>query len=161
MTTILQTRSEVERAQAESVSHHLSVPVLRHDTLKPGYSCIASIRAYFSSLRVPVADDELVIVGDRIFTDVILANRMRSRSDKPARAGTGGPLAIWTEGVWQKESMVMRWVEKRFVDAVRKWAMNGENPSVDTTMFVRELPSQELRKDGGALAKLLDMMKRR
>jgi phosphatidylglycerophosphatase GEP4 len=149
------------------VSYHLSVPVLRHDTLKPGYSCIASIRGYFSSLRVPVADDELVIVGDRIFTDVILANRMRSRStssissDAPARVRIGGPLAIWTDGVWKKESMLMRWVEKRLVDAVQKWTMNGENPSVDNTKFVREPTSLEPRKDGSAFTKLLGMMKRR
>ncbi|OJA08515.1 hypothetical protein AZE42_02469 [Rhizopogon vesiculosus] len=157
----------VPELEAESVSHHLSVPVLRHNTLKPGYSCIASIRAYFSSLRVPVPDEELVIVGDRIFTDIIMANRMHSRSassfssEAPARDRLGGPLAIWTNGVWQKESMVMRWVEKRLVDAVQKWTMNGENPSVDTTMFVRDLPSPESRKEGNALAKLLDIMKRR
>ncbi|OAX40213.1 HAD phosphatase [Rhizopogon vinicolor AM-OR11-026] len=161
------TRFDAGGIQAESVSHHLSVPVLRHDTLKPGYSCIASIRAYFSSLRVPVPDDELVIVGDRIFTDIIMANRMRSRSawsfsnDAPARDRIGGPLAIWTNGVWRKESMVMRWVEKRLVDAVQKWTMNGENPSVDTTMFVRDLPSLQSRKEGNALAKLLDIMKQR
>lgn len=143
------------------MSHHLSVPVLRHDTLKPGYSCISSIRAYFSSLRVPVADDELVIVGDRIFTDVIMANRMRSRSDAPVPARTGGPLAIWTVGVWQKESMVMRWVERRLVDAIQKWIMNGENTPVDTTTFVKELPPPEPRKDGSAFAKLLDVIKRR
>lgn len=149
------------------MSYHLSVPVLRHDTLKPGYSCITSIRAYFSSLRVPVSDDELIVVGDRIFTDVILANRMRSRSalsfpsDVPTRSSIGGPLAIWTSGVWQKESMVMRWLEKRLVEAVQKWAMNGKNSSVDTTMFVRDLPSPEPRKEGSALTKLLDIIKRR
>ncbi|KAF5355060.1 hypothetical protein D9756_005514 [Leucocoprinus leucothites] len=63
--------------QSESVSHHLQVPVLNHKTFKPGYPCINSIRAYFSSLRRPILDDELIIVGDRIFTDVVMANRMR------------------------------------------------------------------------------------
>ncbi|KAG0708628.1 HAD phosphatase [Suillus ampliporus] len=162
------TKFDAGGIQAESVSYHLSVPVLRHDTLKPGYSCIASVRAYFSSLPVPLADDELVVVGDRIFTDVIMANRMRSRSasssfssDAPARARIGGPLAILTDGVWQKESMLMRWAERRLVDAVRKWTKNEENSSVDTNMFVRELPSPEPRKNGSALTKLLDMMKRR
>ncbi|KAG1737911.1 HAD phosphatase [Suillus paluster] len=162
------TKFDAGGIQAESVSYCLSVPVLRHNTLKPGYSCIASIRAYFLSLPVPVRDDELVVVGDRIFTDVIMANRMRSRaaslpfsSDAPARARIGGPLAILTDGVWQKESMTMRWVERRVVDTVRKWARNEENLSVDTNVFVRELPSPEPRKNGSALTKLLDMMKRR
>jgi phosphatidylglycerophosphatase GEP4 len=92
---------------------------------------------------------------------------MRSRStssissDAPARVRIGGPLAIWTDGVWKKESMLMRWVEKRLVDAVQKWTMNGENPSVDNTKFVREPTSLEPRKDGSAFTKLLGMMKRR
>ncbi|KAG1903354.1 mitochondrial PGP phosphatase-domain-containing protein [Suillus fuscotomentosus] len=158
------TKFDAGGIQAESVSFHLSVPVLRHDTLKPGYSCIASIRTYFSSLRVPIPDDELVVVGDRIFTDVIMANRMRSgfassASDASARARIGGPLAIWTNGVWQKESMVMRWAEKRLVDLARKWARHGETSSVGTNIFVRELPPPEPRKTGSAFTKMLNMMK--
>ncbi|KAG2104055.1 HAD phosphatase [Suillus discolor] len=158
------TKFDAGGIQAESVSFHLSVPVLRHNTLKPGYSCIASIRTYFSSLRIPIPDDELVVVGDRIFTDVIMANRMRfgfasSASDASARVRIGGPLAIWTDGVWQKESMVMRWAEKRLVDLVRKWARHGETSSVGTNIFVRELPLPEPRKTGSALTKILNVMK--
>lgn len=158
------TKFDAGGIQAESVSHHLSVPVLRHDTLKPGYSCIASTRAYFSSLRVPIPDDELIVVGDRIFTDVVIANRMRSgftssSSYAPGRVGIGGPLAIWTNGVWQKESMMMRWTERRLLDIVRKWTRHGEASSVGTDIFVRELPSTQPRKTGSALTKLLDMMR--
>lgn len=58
------------------MSHHLSAPVLRHPAFKPSYSCISSIRAYFASLPRPVRDDELIVVGDRLFTDTVLANRM-------------------------------------------------------------------------------------
>ncbi|KAG2358103.1 mitochondrial PGP phosphatase-domain-containing protein [Suillus spraguei] len=156
------TKYDAGGIQAESVSYHLSVPVLRHDTLKPGYSCITSIRSYFSSLSVPILDDELVIVGDRIFTDVIMANRMRSgfastSNDAPARARIGGPLAIWTDGVWQKESMTMRWAERRLLDLVRKWAGHGEMSSVGTDIFVRELSPPEPRKTGSALTKFLGM----
>lgn len=158
------TKYDAGGIQAESVSYHLSVPVLRHDTLKPGYSCIASIRSYFSSLSVPISDDELVIVGDRIFTDVIMANRMRygfvsSSNGTPACARIGGPLAIWTNGVWQKESTIMRWAEKRLLDVVRKWAGHEETCSVGTDIFVRELPSPEPRKTGSALTRLLGMMR--
>lgn len=158
------TKFDAGGIQAESVSYHLSVPVLRHGTLKPGYSCIASIRAYFSSLRVPIFDDELVVVGDRIFTDVVMASRMRSdfalsSSDAPARARIGGPLAIWTDGVWQKESMIMRWAEKRLLNVVRKWARHEETSSVGTDVFVRKLPSPEPRKTGTALTRLLDMIR--
>lgn len=158
------TKFDAGGIQAESVSYHLSVPVLRHNTLKPGYSCIASTRAYFSSLRVPILDDELIVVGDRIFTDVVMANRMRSgftssSSYAPIRARIGGPLAIWTDGVWQKESTMMRWAERRLLDMVRKWTRHGETSSVGTDIFVRELPSTQFRKTGSALTRLLDMMR--
>ncbi|KAG1758356.1 HAD phosphatase [Suillus occidentalis] len=158
------TKFDAGGIQAESVSHHISVPVLRHDTLKPGYSCIASTRAYFSSLRVPILDDELIVVGDRIFTDVVMANRMRSGftsslSCAPGQARIGGPLAIWTDGVWQKESTMMRWTERRLLDMVRKWTRHGETSSVGTDTFVREPPFTHPRKTGSALTKLLDMMR--
>ncbi|KAK2463067.1 hypothetical protein APHAL10511_004722 [Amanita phalloides] len=69
--------------QSESVSYHLGVPVLQHKRFKPSYSCISDIRSYFSSLRSPVRDEELVVVGDRIFTDIVTANRMRYWKPKP------------------------------------------------------------------------------
>ena len=65
-------------------------------------------------------DDELVVIGDRIFTDVVMANRMKSGDNGK------GPLAIWTSGVWTKEAMGMRWIEKKLVEAVTKHT-NGEN----------------------------------
>ncbi|KAF8418253.1 mitochondrial PGP phosphatase-domain-containing protein [Boletus edulis BED1] len=120
------TKHDAGQIQAESVSYHLSVPVLRHNSPKPAYSCIKSIRGYFSTLRDPIKDEELVIVGDRVFTDVVMANRMRRRLVH-GPAGTDselercGPLAVWTTGVWQRESMMVRWLEKRVVDKVMRW----------------------------------------
>lgn len=56
-------------SQAESVSYHLAVPVLRHNSPKPArYLCIKSIPTYFSTLRVPIKE-AWEIVGDRIFMD--------------------------------------------------------------------------------------------
>ncbi|KAH7925975.1 HAD-superfamily phosphatase [Leucogyrophana mollusca] len=118
------TRFDAGEIQAESVSHHLSVPVLRHNTLKPSYSCISSVRQYFSSLRAPIPDEELIVVGDRVFTDVVMANRMARRTPSPTESRCG-PLAIWTRGVWKKESMAMRWCEKRLVDIVNRWTSGG------------------------------------
>ncbi|TFL07120.1 mitochondrial PGP phosphatase-domain-containing protein [Pterulicium gracile] len=140
--------------QAESVSYHLRVPVLTHRSLKPAYTCITSIRTYFASLASPIRDGELIVVGDRIFTDIIMANRMALKSSKAplsvaeAKTTTSnsrqealiptnekepdvasrGPLAIWTTGVWQKESMAMRWCEQKLVDRVRVWT--NSDPSV-------------------------------
>ena len=136
--------------QAESVSYHLQAPVLRHKTFKPAYSCISAIRTYFSSISSAIRDEELVIVGDRIFTDVVMANRMRKSCESSSKGILGttlscafeksgtvateketshindfhpaGPLAIWTTGVWEKESTVMRWFERSLVKAVERWS---------------------------------------
>jgi phosphatidylglycerophosphatase GEP4 len=86
--------------------------------------------------------DELAIVGDRIFTDVILANRMRwkclrqPRSALQLNAGNGEnpekgkdsrendtrlPLAIHTTGLWKREGSMMRWVENGMARMVERW----------------------------------------
>ena len=124
------------------MNYHLRAPVLFHESFKPAYSCITAIRSYFSSLPSPIRDRELIIVGDRIFTDVVLANRMRlqnrpqkgllrstlSRDFEKDGAFTAenksfgdaiGPLSVWTTGVWERESMTMRWLEHGLVKLVR------------------------------------------
>ncbi|EJD04352.1 uncharacterized protein FOMMEDRAFT_140336 [Fomitiporia mediterranea MF3/22] len=137
--------------EAESVSFHLGVPVLRHNTLKPGYACISAIRAYFASLPTPVPDNALVIVGDRIFTDVVLANRIRpynligkrapsatfekTELNKPDN-GPNGPLSVFVENVWRKDSTAMRFLEKKVVDLVQRWNRVEEN-EVHKSLFVR------------------------
>ncbi|KAJ3536654.1 hypothetical protein NMY22_g5937 [Coprinellus aureogranulatus] len=155
--------------QSESVAHHLGVPVLPHQSFKPAYSCISSVRTYFSTLRKPLREHELIIVGDRIFTDVVMANRMRMSISKDAKSpnliqmsaqcafekeGTvateketlgiedqpqaQGPLAIWTTGVWQRESMFMRYLEKGLVEAVQRWSKPLSDEPLDTRSFVKE-----------------------
>ncbi|KAH9915485.1 mitochondrial PGP phosphatase-domain-containing protein [Fomitopsis serialis] len=140
--------------QAESVSHHLSVPVLRHTSLKPSYSCIASIRAYFASLPRPIRDEELVVVGDRIFTDTVMANRMarHERVSQPSAPSIAdeqpdsvdspskeldvfapptsslrvrvGPLAILTTTVWERDSPILRRLEMQFLRGVERWVLS-------------------------------------
>ena len=150
--------------QSESVQHHLKVPVLSHKSFKPAYSCIAGIRSYFSSLSSPVSYNDLIIVGDRVFTDVVLANRMRLQGDgernvlrqpsrednsgndsrnlenSPSSTSPCGPLAIWTTGVWERESMLMRWMEKGLVNVVERWTRPPKGQPLDTAKFVRDAP---------------------
>lgn len=146
------TRDDAAQLQAESVSHHLRVPVLLHASLKPSYSCTA---AALSALP-GVAPHELIVVGDRIFTDVVLAHRLAHPRTLTARiaarlqlapaqpnSGLGGagagsgasvgggvestraPLAVWTTGVWMRESMAMRWTEKWLVHLVERWVQGA------------------------------------
>ncbi|KAF9450094.1 hypothetical protein P691DRAFT_798553 [Macrolepiota fuliginosa MF-IS2] len=194
------TQTDPGGIQSESVSHHLQVPVLYHKSFKPAYSCVSSIRTYFSSLHRPISDDELIIVGDRIFTDIVLANRMRLtnpkrptdpvHSPKPRgllgeafscvfeKDGTAsteregvrverekgmeqgrerrlvegrGPLAVWTTGVWEREAMGMRWVEKRVVQAVEKWSTpQEEEASCESAKFIRRAKLEEEKQSMSA-----------
>ncbi|KAE9400687.1 HAD-superfamily phosphatase [Gymnopus androsaceus JB14] len=136
--------------QAESVRHHLKVPVLFHRSMKPAYSCVKQIRSYFASLHDPVKDDELIVIGDRLFTDIVMANRLREKSwterigVRPAITApalnpqtasqsemlplltsppTRTTLGIWTTGVWVKEATFMRFCERKLLEGVRKWVV--------------------------------------
>jgi phosphatidylglycerophosphatase GEP4 len=146
------TRDDAAQLQAESVSHHLGTPVLLHAALKPSYACTAAVLAALPD----VAPHELVVVGDRIFTDVVLAHRLAHPrtltariaarlgfasvpppdASGPADAGTSAgdglgeelshvrpaaPLAVWTTGVWVRESMGMRCAEAWLVRFVERW----------------------------------------
>lgn len=83
-------------------------------------------------------DGELVVIGDRIFTDVVMANRMKSGDNGR------GPLAIWTSGVWTEEAMGMRWIEKKLVEAVMR-STNGENRF--TTQFLKPQALEKCNDD--------------
>ncbi|KAF8806604.1 hypothetical protein BYT27DRAFT_7168064 [Phlegmacium glaucopus] len=160
--------------QSESVTYHLRAPVLFHKSFKPAYSCITAIRSYFSSLHSPIRDRELIIVGDRIFTDVVLANRMRLQNRRSKELGmalsrafqtdgtlttekefignsTGalhpfGPLSVWTTGVWKRESMVMRWLEHGLIKLVQRWSITPAGESIDTSPFLQVLTKLEPKK---------------
>ncbi|KAI0365935.1 hypothetical protein BV20DRAFT_953358 [Pilatotrama ljubarskyi] len=152
--------------EAESVSHHLSTPVLRHTSLKPSYACIKSIRAYFASLPRPIRDEELVVVGDRLLTDVVMANRMsrkasslstKSGVDTPekstpvedeglARPERVGPLAIWTEGLWKRESLALRALERGLLRSAERWVLKPQEAAWRESLqhrFVKPFPAAE------------------
>ncbi|KAG6861699.1 hypothetical protein C0995_013268 [Termitomyces sp. Mi166 len=152
-------------------------------TFKPAYSCIATIRAYFSSLRFPIRDEELIVVGDRIFTDVVMANRMRRWKDSPglllmaltcgyedggavgkekeaSQNRPQGPLSIWTTGIWQKDSRIMRWGEQKLVDLVRRWTHDSDH-TIDPSRFIKEvtIPETQSVKRNHILTALLAKFK--
>ena len=164
ITTVLVNINVAIILQAESVTHHLSAPVLRHSSLKPSYSCIKNIRAYFSSLPRPVRDDELIIVGDRLLTDMVMANRMtRRRPQVPRQDATDekaalveesgcadviyservGPLGVWTEGLWKREALALRALERGMLAGVERWLLKPQDSAWRESLqhrFVRPLP---------------------
>ena len=65
-------------AEAELVERNTGVSVLRHSTKKPG--CHGEIMMYFRSAPDAgvTSPDQVAVVGDRLFTDVMMANVMGS-----------------------------------------------------------------------------------
>jgi phosphatidylglycerophosphatase GEP4 len=95
----------------------------------------------------------LIVVGDRVFTDVVMANRMRGgvgfnmtrnftqRKTEPGQGSEphepNGPLAIWTTDVWKKEATGVRWLERKLVEVVQRWTKDVQGDRPDTAQFVR------------------------
>jgi phosphatidylglycerophosphatase GEP4 len=111
-------------------------------------------------------------VGDRVFTDVVIANRMRMQSNRQqqsllASPGAGkesleasqpeipvGPLAIWTTGVWERESMLMRWTERRLVNTVERWSTPRTGEPIDVSRFFKEEKIEPPKKSSGLVTLL-------
>ncbi|KAH9177566.1 HAD phosphatase [Lactarius sanguifluus] len=148
------TSDDPAQLQAESVAYHLRAPVLLHAALKPSYACATAALSALPDL----APHEIVVVGDRVFTDVVLAHRLthprtpwtrlvtrltrashRFRTAPSQGSGERGPaLAVWTTGVWQRESTAMRWAESRLVHLVERWVEGArQRRGVLEDQFVR------------------------
>lgn len=77
---------------AESVEKNTGIEVLRHSTKKPG--CYNEILAHFYQKKVIQRPSEVAIIGDRLFTDIIMANTM-------------GAYGVWlSSGVHKSSSLV-------------------------------------------------------
>ena len=108
-----------------------------------------------------------MIVGDRIFTDIVMANRMRPRPvrgpggtdvEKGSELGRRGPLAVWTTGVWQRESMMVRWLEKRVVDLVTRCT---DARSAFQDAFAKPVIPQRVEERTSAVSRLWNAVRRK
>ncbi|KAK4999489.1 hypothetical protein LTR66_001467 [Elasticomyces elasticus] len=74
------TLSDPGSREAELVERNTGVKVLRHTTKKPG--CRSEILSYFRDAPDSgvTSASQIAVVGDRLFTDVVLANLMGSHS---------------------------------------------------------------------------------
>jgi phosphatidylglycerophosphatase GEP4 len=66
------TDDDAHHAEAAKLERDTGVTVLRHPTKKPG--CHHEILAYFAQRGI--RSSEIVVVGDRLFTDMLMANMM-------------------------------------------------------------------------------------
>lgn len=63
---------------AELLEKNLGIYVLRHDTKKPG--CGEEVMKHFYENKIVESPEQVAVVGDRLFTDVMMANLMGSYS---------------------------------------------------------------------------------
>lgn len=98
------TDDDVNHQQAQKLEKDTGVTVLRHSTKKPG--CHGEIMAYFA--QVGITDPaQVVVIGDRLFTDMLMANMM-------------GAKGIWiSEGVELSEKAFPR-LERAVYDRIGK-----------------------------------------
>ncbi|KAG7665606.1 uncharacterized protein J8A68_000812 [[Candida] subhashii] len=68
------TNDDIDHVQALKLETDTGVTVLRHSTKKPG--CLPEIKEYFA--QFDIKPSEIVIIGDRLFTDMMMANMMGS-----------------------------------------------------------------------------------
>ncbi|KAK6460744.1 mitochondrial PGP phosphatase [Scheffersomyces coipomensis] len=68
------TNDDKDHVQAQKLENDTGVTVLRHPTKKPG--CFNEIADYFK--QFDIQSHEILIVGDRLFTDMLMANMMGS-----------------------------------------------------------------------------------
>lgn len=87
------TADDFKHAQADKLERETGVTVLRHLTKKPG--CHEEIMEYFKQNGI-VKPSEIAVIGDRLFTDMLMANMM-------------GAWGVWlSEGVERSNSV---WVK--------------------------------------------------
>lgn len=93
------TNDDPGHRQALALEKNTGIPVLRHATKKPG--CYGDILEYFYAKKVITLSSQVAIVGDRLFTDILMANMM-------------GSYGVWLDqGVFKSNSLICkieRWV---------------------------------------------------
>ena len=78
--------------------------------------------------------------------------------EKKSELEHSGPLAVWTTGVWQREGMAIRWLEKRVVDMVTRWTDDAERRSGFQDRFAQPLAPRE---EETVLRRLLNIVRRK
>lgn len=108
------TNDDAHYEQAQKLERDTGVTVLRHPTKKPG--CHAEIMEYFAKQGIHSAS-EIAVVGDRLFTDVLMANMM-------------GAWAVWlSDGVERSERVWPR-MERYMFD---RMVLSRDDPFVPPT----------------------------
>ncbi|EGV62560.1 phosphatidylglycerophosphatase [Yamadazyma tenuis] len=109
------TNDDIDHQQAATLEVNTGVTVLRHPTKKPG--CFNEILEYFKTQGI-TKPSEIIVVGDRLFTDMLMANMM-------------GAWGLWiSEGVEESQKLFPRLERGLFNKLVTQ---RSDNPFVPPT----------------------------
>ncbi|KAH0547565.1 hypothetical protein FGG08_000290 [Glutinoglossum americanum] len=109
------TGDDPDGKEADLLEKNTGVKVLRHSTKKPG--CRAEIFNHFVNSKDTgvTSPEQIAIVGDRLFTDVMMANLM-------------GSWSVWVKhGVVEEKSFFMR-LETRFFNFLIRRGYSAPKP---------------------------------
>ncbi|KAL8643205.1 MAG: hypothetical protein Q9228_000191 [Teloschistes exilis] len=113
------TSSDPLSREADLLSSVTNVPVLHHATKKPG--CGPQILEHFLNAKGSrvTAGDQIAVVGDRLFTDVMMANLM-------------GSWAVWIQdGVVLTRNPFIKW-EQKLPGRLARYGFKAPVPNPDT-----------------------------
>ncbi|RPA79200.1 HAD-superfamily phosphatase [Ascobolus immersus RN42] len=103
--------------EAAALEKETGVKVLRHAEMKPGRGCGREVMEYLKGNGSGVVEGgEVLVVGDRVFTDVVLGNRV------------GGWSCFVRDGVADLKPSVMVRFERRLVEFLLKRGYKPPNP---------------------------------
>ncbi|MCJ1395128.1 hypothetical protein MMC18_008009 [Xylographa bjoerkii] len=110
------TNSDPGYAGAALLERNTGIPVLRHSTKKPG--CGSEILSYFRNVPESGVTEpsQIAIVGDRLFTDVLMANMM-------------GSWSVWIRDGVVEEKGLFTIIERRLASYLLKKDYSPPMPS--------------------------------
>ncbi|KAK0664187.1 Phosphatidylglycerophosphatase GEP4 [Lasiodiplodia hormozganensis] len=101
------TGSDPAYAQAELLERNTGIRVLHHNTKKPG--CRSEVFEYFRNIPEAgvTSPSQIAIVGDRLFTDVMMANLMGAHGFW-VKDGTIGPHSFFARAEHRLAAFLLR-----------------------------------------------------
>ncbi|ODV96784.1 hypothetical protein PACTADRAFT_1368 [Pachysolen tannophilus NRRL Y-2460] len=111
------TDDDAGHKQALKIESETGVTVLRHSTKKPG--CHKEIMDYFYKNNTVSGPHEVAVIGDRLFTDILMANMM-------------GSYGIWVrDGVFPNNSLICK-IERNFFNYLSRNNVKPPLPKLNT-----------------------------
>lgn len=92
---------------AALLEEEIGIPVLLHTVPKPGPECGQAALQHFRDRGVDVKPEQIAVVGDRLFTDIVMAKGIGAWAVW-VKEGVKVDTGLWTRGEWALECYLRR-----------------------------------------------------